>query len=458
MKNNIITLTDSYKTSHWLLYPEKTQRIYSYFESRTGARWNDTVFFGLQYILKEYLEGQVITEQKIKEAKELVDAHMGPGIFNEKGWMRMLEKYHGYLPIIIKAVPEGLPIPTSNVLFTIENTDDEFPWITNYLETILTHVWSSSTVCTNSYEQKKILLQYLDETGDPSLVDFKLHDFSMRGCSSVETAATGGAGHLVNFKGTDNMRALELARDYYSAGVCGFSIVATEHSNLSILGRHGEEEIMRNMLKKFPSGLIACVSDSFDLYNACANIWGDKLREMVLERDGCLVIRPDSGKAEKILPDILSILGDKFGQEMNAKGYYVLNPKVRLIQGDNVSIDTLKLFLDAIKKAGYSADNIAFGSGGALVQKVDRDIQRFATKCSAAQIDGKWLDVYKDPITDGGKKSKPGRLALIKTEAGYETIKESDLGDRKNILETVFENGEITKEYTFDEVRANAKI
>ena len=458
MRNNIITLTDSYKTSHWLLYPDKAERIYSYFESRTGARWHDTVFFGLQYILKEYLVGKVITKEGVAQAKELIDAHMGPGIFNEVAWIKMLEKYDGHLPVIIKAIPEGLAIPVSNVLFTIENTDEEFAWITNYLETILTHVWSASTVCTNSYEQKKILLQYLQATGDPNLIDFKLHDFSFRGCSSVETAGTGGAAHLVNFKGTDNIKGLEIVRDYYSGGVAGSSIVATEHSNMTLFGRDGEEDTMRRILQKFPSGLIACVSDQYDIYNAVANIWGDKLKEVVLARDGCLVIRPDSGRAEKILPDLLAILGEKFGQTRNDKGYFVLNPKVRLIQGDNVNIETLKLFLDAITKAGYSADNIAFGSGGALVQKVDRDIQRFATKCSAAKIDGKWRDVYKDPITDGGKKSKPGRLALIKTESGYETIKEDELGNRNNILETVFENGKLVKEYSFEEVRKNAEI
>jgi nicotinamide phosphoribosyltransferase len=180
---------------------------------------------------------------------------------------------------------------------------------------------------------------------------------------------------------------------------------------------------------------------------------------MVLERDGCLVIRPDSGKAEQIIPDLLSSLGQAFGQTRNEKGYFVLNPKVRLIQGDGVNIESLRAILEAVKKAGYSADNIAFGSGGALLQKVDRDVQRFAFKCSAAKIDGTWRNVFKDPITDQGKKSKKGRLALVQNEDGtYETIDEADLNGRKDILETVFENGELVKEYNFEQVRQNAKI
>ncbi len=464
MKTNIITLTDSYKLSHWKIYPEHTQNIFSYFEARVGARWKSTVFFGLQYILKEYLAGNVITKEKISQAKELVDAHMGPGIFNETGWNRLLEKHGGKLPVRIKAVPEGSVIPINNVLMTIENTDEEFAWLTNYLETLLVEVWAPSTVCTNSYEQKKIINKYLQETGDPSGLDFKLHDFSFRGDSSVETAGLCGAGHLVNFKGTDTVVALEVARDYYNAGICGFSIPATEHSQMTILGRDGESKMMRRVLTQFPNGLVACVSDSYDIYNACKNLWGQELREQVLSREGCLVIRPDSGKAEEILPDLLSSLGQSFGQTKNEKGYFVLNPKVRLIQGDHVSIETLTLYLESIKKAGYSADNIAFGSGGALVQKVDRDVQCCAFKCSAAKIDGVWRDVMKAPITDGLKKSKGGRLTLIEKDGEYKTVDIQSLGTGtsffgwNDVLQTVFEDGEMKKEYTFEEVRENAKI
>lgn len=459
MKNNIVTLTDSYKFSHWKIYPTGLQKMYSYFESRHGAKWSNTIFFGLQYFAKEYLEGVVVTKEKIQQAKELVEVHVGKGIFNEKGWLALLEKHGGKLPIRIKAVPEGMIVPVGNVMMTIENTDEEFAWLTNYLETLLVEIWYPNAVATNSYEQKKILFRYLQKTGDPAGLGFKLHDFGFRGATSVESAGIGGAGHLVNFMGTDTVKALELARDYYSAGICGFSIPATEHSQMSLFGRDGEIKMMRRVLEEFPTGLVACVSDTYDLYDAVQNKWGKELKELVLKREGCLVIRPDSGNAEQILPDILGILGPKFGQTKNSKGYFVLNDKVRLIQGDNVSIETLEKFLKAITDAGYSADNIAFGSGGGLLQKLDRDTQRNAFKCSAAKIDGKWLDVFKDPITakDYSKKSKAGRLALIPDGDTVKTVKVDGEQDHpEDLLVTIFENGYLKKEWTFEEIRARA--
>jgi len=461
MKNNIITLTDSYKFSHWKIYPQDLEVMYSYFESRPGARWDGTLFFGLQYYIKEFLAGVVVTKEKIQQAKELVEAHIGPGVFNEKGWLRLLEKYKGKLPVRIKAVPEGTVVPIDNVMMTIENTDPEFAWLTNYLETLLVQVWYANAVATNSYEQKKIITEYLEKTGDPGGVGFKLHDFGFRGATTVEAAGVGGAAHLVNFMGSDTVKGVELLRDYYSAGICGFSIPATEHSQMSLLGRKGEEKMMERLLTEFPTGLVACVSDTYDIYNACRNLWGNKLKDLVLKREGTLVVRPDSGKAEEILPELLKILGSALGQTKNAKGYWVLNDKVRVIQGDNVSIETLKVFLDAITDAGYSADDIAFGSGGGLLQKVNRDTQRNAFKCSWAKIDGKGVDVYKDPVTakDYAKKSKPGRLALVPDGDTVKTIKvEGEQDHPEDLLVEVFRDGELTKEYTLDEIRKNSEI
>ena len=456
MRNNIITLTDSYKMSHWKIYPDKLEVMYSYFESRDGAKWDKTMFFGLQYIIKEYFEGVVVTKEGIAEAKALVDAHMGPGVFNEKGWTRLLEKHGGKLPLRIKAVKEGSLIPVSNVMMTIENTDQEFPFLTNFAETILTQNWYGSAVATNSYEQKKIIYKYLQETGDVAGLGYKLHNFGFRGSSSVESAGISDAGHLANFYGTDTIKGIELARDYYDGGVNSHSIVATEHSLMSVLGRDGETEMARRVLEQNPTGLVAIVGDTYDIFNFCENIVGGELRDLVLGRDGTLVVRPDSGDPVKILPEILSILGSKFGQAKNAKGYYVLNDKVRVIQGDAVGIETLPLYLEAIKEAGYSADNIAFGSGGGLVAKVDRDTQRNAYKCSAAKIDGEWRDVYKDPITarEFAKKSKAGRLALVPDGDSVKTIKvEGEADHPEDLLEVVFENGVLLRDQKFEDIR-----
>lgn len=442
MESNILTLTDSYKFSHWKQYPAGTKRVFSYFESRVGAKWLETVFFGLQYFLAEYLAGNVVTAQKIAEAKALCDAHVGPGIFNEKGWTRLLEKHGGRLPVRIRAVPEGTVVPVSNILMSIENTDDEFPWLTNYLETLLVQVWYSSTVATQSRAMKKTILKYLRETGDPAGIDFKLHDFGFRGVSSVESAGLGAAAHLVNFKGTDTVRGLEIASRFYGEPMAGFSIPASEHSTITSWGREREVDAMRNMLEQYPSGLVACVSDSWDIFQACRDFWGTELRDKILQREGTLVIRPDSGDPKEIVPQILQILGQRLGQTRNEKGYFVLDPHVRVIQGDGITADSIEGILAAVKAAGYSTDNLAFGSGGGLLQKIDRDTQRFAFKCSAIQIGDTIQDVFKQPVTDGSKRSKGGLMSLFRNAEGQlYTGRYVDSPQGEDIMKTVFEDG-----------------
>ncbi len=321
-------------------------------------------------------------------------------------------------------------------------------------------VWYPSTVATQSREMRRVLLKYLVMTGDPSLIDFKLHDFGFRGSTSVESAGIGGAAHLVNFLGTDTLAALDVAEDYYDEESAGFSIPAAEHSTITSWGRENEAEAFENMLTQFPSGLVAVVSDSYNIYEACKKIWGEQLREKVLARDGVLVVRPDSGYPPDTVVVVLNILGEKFGYTMNDKGYKVLNPKVRVIQGDGIDYEMLDKVLVAMKIAGWSADNVAFGSGGGLLQKVNRDTQKFAIKCSYMEVAGEGRDVMKDPITDPGKRSKAGRLALVKIDGEFKTVREEEAArlGLKDELETVFENGEILVKHSFADIRARAAI
>lgn len=450
-------LTDSYKISHYKQYPPGTTQIYSYFESR-GGKFPDVTFFGLQPILKQYLEGTVVTTEKIDEAEKLYSKHFTvPKLFYRKGWEYILEKHEGQLPVRIKAVAEGKSIPYSNVMMTIENTDANCFWLTNFLETLLVQVWYGSTVSTQSRHIKKMILKFLAETGDTSLVDFKLHDFGFRGTSSVESASIGAAGHLVNFKGTDTIAGLSFIQDFYNTNdVAGVSIPAAEHSTITAWGREHEADAYRNMLQQYPEGLVAVVSDSYDIYNACSAIWGKELKDEVLKRNGTLVIRPDSGNPVEVILKVMTILGEQFGYNVNAKGYKVLNPKVRVIQGDGVNYESIGDILLAMKKNKWSADNIAFGMGGALLQKLDRDTQKFAFKCSCAIVDGEERAVYKDPVTDSGKRSKKGKLKLIFENGNYKTVNENDPGE--DLLQTVFENGKMTKQFSFDEVRKNAEL
>jgi nicotinamide phosphoribosyltransferase len=465
MQDNIMLLTDSYKLTHWKQYPKGTTKVYSYLEARSGGKFPKTVFFGLQYLIKRYLEGQVVTFAKINEAEIFANQHLGPGYFNRKGWEHILNKHGGYLPVIIKAVPEGTFLKTSNVLVTIENTDPECFWLTNYLETLLLQVWYPTTVATLSKYMKETILEFLERTGNPDLIGFKLHDFGFRGVSSVESAGLGGAGHLVNFMGTDTITSITLAKNYYQAkAMPAFSIPASEHSTITSWGRECEAEAMENMLDSYPEGLVACVSDSYDIIYACKEIWGKRLRDKILSRKGTLVVRPDSGVPEEMVVEVLNALGESFGYSTNAKGYKVLPDQVRVIQGDGINYESLRGILTAMQTAGWSADNVAFGCGGALLQQLNRDTQRFAFKCSSVVVDGVERDVYKQPASDLTKSSKRGRMKLIR-ETGwiedsfdmvrYETTAESD--PRNDELAVVFENGRVVTTYSLDQIRERAR-
>uniref|UniRef100_A0A0B6ZJ93 Nicotinamide phosphoribosyltransferase n=1 Tax=Arion vulgaris TaxID=1028688 RepID=A0A0B6ZJ93_9EUPU len=458
--DNIILVTDSYKVTHHLQYPPNTSLVYSYFESR-GGKFPNTVFFGLQYILKRWLVGPVVTKEKIQEAKEVYKAHFGQDYFNESGWNYILEHHGGHLPLKIKAVPEGTIVPTKNVLFTVENTDPECFWLTNYFETLLVQTWYPMTVATNSRYQKLILAEYLNETADNLAgLPFKLHDFGFRGCTSVEQAGIGGAAHLVNFMGTDTIAALVTARKYYGCATAGYSIPAAEHSTITTWGEEGEKDGFKNMLEKFPTGLVSIVSDSYNIWNACKKLWGEELKDLVMSRadSGALVIRPDSGDPKEVVIKVLNILGEAFGTTLNSKGYKMLPRYLRIIQGDGICYETLEVLLDNLKKNKWSTDIVAFGSGGALLQRLDRDTQKCAYKCSYAVINRKEINVFKNPITDSEKKSKKGHLTLELQDGNFITRQEGTGDASKDVLQVVFENGKLIKDFTFSEVRENAEI
>jgi len=464
MDDNIILLTDSYKVTHWKQYPPNTTFVYSYLESRHGGKFSKTLFFGLQYIIKRYLVGRVITKEKIEEAEKFFNQHLGNGLFNKAGWQHILDKHDGRLPVRIRAVPEGTIVPTGNVLVTIENTDPECFWLTNYLETILLHVWYGTTVATLSYHMKETIHESLVRSGTPDAIPFKLHDFGFRGVSSVESAGMGGAAHLLNFLGTDTLAAISLTQRYYNAqGMPAFSIAASEHSTITSWGRECEVDAMENMLDQYPEGLVACVSDSYDIINACKNLWGGKLKAKVLARKGTLVIRPDSGVPEEIVPEVLEALGEAFGYTINTKGFKVLPDQVRVIQGDGVDDESIKDVIAAVEAAGWSMDNLAFGCGGALLQKMNRDTQRFAFKCSAIVVNDELRDVYKAPVTDPTKNSKRGKMKLV-LEKGWNnfdsklerlvTAAESD--PRHDVMQTVFLNGHLMMDDNLEDIRVRA--
>jgi nicotinamide phosphoribosyltransferase len=465
--DNLLFNTDSYKASHWLQYPPGTDATFFYVESRGGI-YDRTVFFGLQAILKEYL-ARPITHADVDEARDLFAAHGEP--FNESGWRYIVERHGGLLPIRIRAVPEGTVVPTHNALMTVESTDSQAYWVPSYLETMLLRIWYPVTVATISWHAKQTIRQFLERTSDDpeGQLPFKLHDFGSRGVSSVESAAIGGAAHLVNFLGTDTVSGLQLAKAYYQEPMAGYSIPAAEHSTITSWGRENEVQAYRNMLRQFakPGSIVAVVSDSYDIYHAIREHWGKTLKQEVIDSGATVVIRPDSGDPVAVVHQCLELLDEAFGHSVNGKGYKVLN-HVRVIQGDGINPTSIRAILERITSAGYATDNVAFGMGGALLQRLDRDTQKFALKCSAARINGQWIDVYKDPITDKDKQSKRGRMTLLQHReyGNYRTVPvpaeaESLAQVEKpagfdDAMVTIWEDGKIVHEWTFADIRARA--
>ena len=460
--DNIILKTDSYKQSHYKQYPPRTETVYSYIESR-GGKFENMVFFGPQAFIKANLLKPVRAEQ-VDFAEKIVTAHGFE--FNRKGWDYIVNELGGKLPIKISAMPEGTVMPVGIPVLTIENTDPKCFWLTSFLETaLLRAVWYPSTVATISWHARQTIYKYLQETCDnpDAEIDFKLHDFGARGVSSGESASLGGLAHLINFMGTDTMEALIAAIEFYNAtGPVGFSIPAAEHSTITSWGKENEANAYRNMLYQFSNPerapdsmqpLIAVVSDSYDIFNAVSNIWGKELIDEVISSRSRVVIRPDSGNPVAVVLDVLNRLGATFGFTLNNKGFKVLHNSVRVIQGDGINLDSIENILSTMKINNWSAENIAFGMGGMLLQGMNRDTMQWAMKCSAIKINGEWQDVYKDPITSSAKKSKRGRFSVVR-ENGI--IKCKSLGS-ESLLRTIYENGELLVDENFDTIRQRAK-
>lgn len=466
---------DSYKHSHKPQYAPGITKLMAYGGPRSSKILQITKvqFFGLQAFIKERLL-KPITHADIDYAKERVSLHGGGHIFfAEQDFRKIVDTYEGYIPVKIKAVKEGTNVPVGEIQYTIECDDPDLFWIVQFIETeLLRAVWYPSSVSTISKACKKIIYKCLQETSDDpdGQIPFKLHDFGARGVSSNESAELGGMAHLVNFMGTDTMTALEAAKDYYHIEMAGFSINASEHATITSWRKQWEFEAYANMIKQFgyPGSMFACVSDSYDIETAVSEGWGTVLKQAVIDSGSMLVIRPDSGDPISTVLKVIMKLDEKYGSIKNGKGFKVLN-NVRVIQGDGVDLGAIESILYALKLNGYSADNIAFGMGGGLLQKVDRDTFGYAQKvCAAEDADG-WFDIYKEAP---GKESKRGRVklalapkpsfmhGLITDVLTMQTVREDiiEIGGKQiiDLLETVYDCGYMLRDETFDEIRLTA--
>lgn len=457
--NNICINSDSYKQSHFQFMEPDTTSVFSYTESRTGSKFPETVFFGLQMYLLNYLK-KPVTLKMINDAEKFVTAHGLP--FNRKGWLYILEIHNGYLPVRIRSVDEGSVVPVGNALITVENTDPNCAWVSNFIETaLLRAAWYGTTVATQSREFKKIIKKYLEKTGDINLLPFKLVDFGARGVSSFETSYIGGAAHLINFMSTDNLIGIAASMEYYySKEITGYSIPASEHSVTTERGRDGELKFFSDAIDTFlgEGKMVSLVSDTYSLKNAL-KLFGVDLKEKIIASKGIVVVRPDSGNPSETVLFTVCELDKYYGSTINEKGFKVLHPSIRVIQGDGINIDTVEEILKNLMDHGYSADNVIFGSGGGLLQNVTRDTQRFAHKASNVVTNGVSKDIQKVPETDPTKASKAGRLALVKRKGKFMTINENELKENeKNLLKIRYENGKLFNKTNFKKIRKLAEV
>lgn len=464
--------TDSYKGgSHWNMLENNVEAVHSYFASRKGAEFNQTVLFGLQYNLIEYLSGQVFDLNSIKYSEEVYKSHLGADAFNKKGWISLYEKTGGILPIKIKAIPEGIPVNVGrgNVLFNIENLIPEANWLVGYLEPLLSKVWGPSLVATLARECKKDLKFYLDKTSDTySGLNFMLHGFGYRSSTSEESSGILDMAALTSFYGTDTVTSLWYANKYYDANYnnLAWSVPASEHQIMTQNGKDGELDIVKSLLKKYPDKILSVVADSYDYYRFVKDYICNLLKEEILNRDGVFVIRPDSITPIHSTPESLSLwtaetCWNSFGGTVNRKGFKVINPKVKCLWGDGINKEGIKKILHSLFENGFSVEFMVFGMGGNYVQKdIYRDRQRSAFKASAMKRNGNWQGIVKDPL-DKSKSSLKGRTKLVLLEnKEYDTITQENDGfeQYQDQLVEVFNNGEITKKWTFSEIRDRTKL
>lgn len=459
--DNMILNTDSYKFSHYFQFPPKTETMVYYAESRGGA-FPETVMFGLKQIQEFF--SKPITMEHITQAETFAAKHGVP--FNKEGWLYILEKHNGYIPIAIAAVPEGTVAPIKNVILKFWSTDKNVPWVAGYFERkILCNLWYPVTVASQSRVIKKTLLKYQGMSCTDGLeqdIGFMMNDFGSRGVECDQSSEIGGAAFLLNSVGSDNCLGVGYILDNYEVeSFPAYSVIAAEHSTITSWGRENEFSAYKNLAEQAPDGsIISCVSDSYDHFRAVAEWLSPELQSIVKRKSLKLVLRPDSGDPADIVVKTLALCAGMAGYTVNTKGYKVLPADLRVLQGDGIDIDSLETICKAVVDAGFSLENVIFGSGGGLLQKVNRDTMKFAVKCCAILDDGVWRDVYKQPVTDSGKKSKAGMLDLvIDSDNNYVTITNPDgvFLSVNSELELIYKDGEVFESPdSYDTVRERA--
>ena len=459
---SLICRIDSYKFSHPFAYPDGIEGMTSYGEARISE--SDVVVpFGMQMLTKRYLN-QTITMKDVDDAEQFSINHFGRKLFARQEWEKVVNVYDGKLPLIIRSVPEGTVMRGGQPIYTTTVLDKDLFWMSAGFETLIQRgIWYPTTIATRDYVIKQKIESFYDLTGaNKELLPFSYHDFGGRGVTSGESAEIGGAAHLVNFMGSDTVEGILAANFFYNEPMAGFSVYATEHSIQCSFGSTEANAVsyLRKQLSNAVEGtVVSIVIDGYDVYREC-NILCTVLKDEIINSKAKVVFRPDSGDMMEVVPRLLDMQAAAFGTTLTDTGHKQIN-NVGVIQGDGVCHETIVQLLTLVTNLGYSADTVIFGSGGALLQKVDRDTLKFAQKACAILVDGKWKGIAKDPITDSGKKSKYGVLSLarnIKTNK-LETIRldENVSDEYEDIMKIVYYKGKLYNEIPFSEVRSNVE-
>lgn len=490
---NPLFLTDGYKTGHHQQYPKGTTLVYSNFTPRSNKYapkgCEQVVSFGQQMIMKqihEAFQNEFFSRPKDEvcgEMKRELSVYLGTDYD-----VSHFEALHdlGYLPINVKALPEGTLVPIKVPVLTIYNTHPDFYWVTNYLETIISNLlWKPMTSATIAHQYRKVLTSWMEKTDAERgwFIDWQGHDFSMRGMDSVEAVISSGLGHLTSFMGSDSLPTIYGARKFYgeTGAVCG-SVNATEHSVMCAGSKDDEVGTFRRLLETYPTGILSVVSDTWDLWKVCTE-HVVTLKEEILARDGKLVIRPDSGDPVDIIcglntnpkaleafkyhdyenefdtpqyKGVIELLWDVFGGTINHKGYKVLDSHIGAIYGDSITIERADEICKRLEAKGFASTNIVLGVGSFTYQFNTRDTFGFAMKATYVEVDGEAREIFKDPITDDGtKKSATGLLHVTKhNENGYMLVdKVSWETEANGELQTIYLNGQFENETTLTEIR-----
>ncbi len=484
---NPFLATDGYKTGHHLMYPKGTTLVYSNFTPRSNKHAGGIekiMSFGQQMVIRqiqELFEREFFGAPEnviIKEIEDTYSAYLGAPYNADH--MRALYKL-GYLPIHVKALPEGVLVPPGIPVLTIYNTKPEFFWLTNFLETLIsTLLWKPMTSASIAYEYKKLLKGFILKTDQESaeFVEFQAHDFSMRGMSGVESTISSGLGHATCFMGSDSLPVISGAQRYYPGNhgdplVPVHSVNATEHSVMCAGGDEDELATFRYLMTQFPSGILSIVSDTWNLWDVCTK-YLPELKDEILARDGKIVIRPDSGDPADIIcgnphasgpanKGVIELLWETFGGTINEQGYKVLDSHIGCIYGDSITLDRAKDILERLEAKGFASTNIVLGIGSYTYQYNTRDTFGFAMKATYVEIDGKGREIFKDPITDDGTKKSAKGLLKVSTNPleGERWVLEDQVSweqEDLGMLTTIFKDGAFEEIWSLEEIRENIQI